>query len=79
MHGGLVSNPETACLRMYVLEWRGMWCIKSCESTLDPVRGNRMAPAITCSTESSPPLAVVGEGSIKSCLILGIVGQKLGW
>lgn len=74
MHGGLVSNPEIAC-GMYVLEWRGMWCIKSSESTLDPVRGNRMAPAITCSTESCPPLAVVGERSIKTCLILG----KLGW
>lgn len=37
-----------------------MWCIKSCEKTLDPVHGNRMASAITCSTESCPPIAVVG-------------------
>lgn len=73
----MVSAAKTACLREYVLRWRGM-CIKSCERTLNPLHGNRMAPAVTCSTESCLSIALEGEGSIKACLILGMEEQKLG-
>lgn len=50
--------------------------MQCCERTLDPVCGNRMAPTIICSTESCPSIAIVGEGSIKTCLILGIGGAE---
>lgn len=52
--------------------WRGVGCIKKRERTLDPVHGNKMAPAVTCSTQSLPPVALVGEWSIKTCLVLGV-------
>lgn len=41
---GLVSTAKTACLREY-----GLGCVRCdarCERTLDPVRGNRVVPAI---------------------------------
>lgn len=53
-----------------------MGCIRKCERILDPVHGNGVAPAVPCSTQSLPPLALVGEESIKACLILGSWGAE---
>lgn len=53
-----------------------MGCIRKCERILDPVHGNGVAPAVPCSTQSLSPLALVGEESIKTCLILGSWGAE---
>lgn len=37
-----------------------------------------MAPGVTCLTQSLLPIVLVGEGSIKACLILGQGGAKVG-
>lgn len=60
-----------------MLGWRVMECIKKCERTLDPRHGNMMAPVVTCLTWSLLPIVLVGEGSIKACLILGQEGAEV--
>lgn len=50
---------------------------QKCERTLGPRHGNMMAPVVTCLTRSLLPIVLVGEGSIKACLILGRGGADV--